>query len=247
MKKWLAALSAFLTVYVFFLVAFIPANFVTNKVKLPDNIQLGNVSGSIWQSKIDTVLIEKTLINQVNINVNWLSTILFNPSIDITFGGSLYQGPEGHFNAKGFMSDLTISDLFVSVDANNLAQQLPLPIPVEAKNTISVTINEFVLGQPVCQQLVGNLQWSNAAITALSEQVPLGTLNAILSCVKGKAVVTLDENNDLGVSFTAQLDKGGAISGNGYLTPHNKLPKAVEQVLPFLGRQDQQGRYRLAF
>lgn len=247
MKKWLAVCSAFLSIYLLFVIAFLPASFVLSKIKLPANIQLGQVSGSIWHSQVDSLLIENTLVNKINVNVNWLSILLFNPSIEVTFGGALYNGPEGHFLASGFLSDLTVTDLQLDIRANEIAQQLPLPIPVEAKNNVSISINEFVLGQPVCQRLSGNVKWNDAMITALSEQVPLGSLKATVSCEKGNGVAVLDENNNLGVTFTAELRAKGAISGSGYLTPDKNLPKAIEQVLPFLGRQDNQGRYRLAF
>lgn len=247
MKKWLAVCSAFLSVYLLFVIAFLPASFVVNKIKLPANVQLGQVSGSIWHSQVESLLIEKTLVKKINVNVNWLSILLFNPSVEVTFGGALYNGPEGRFVASGFLSDLTVTELQLDIRANDIAQQLPIPIPVVAKNNVSITIKEFVLGQPVCQQLSGSVKWDDAIITALSEQVPLGSLKATLSCKKGNSFAQLDENNELGVTFTAEVGAKGAITGSGYLTPHKNLPKAIEQVLPFLGRQDQQGRYRLVF
>ncbi|XQW84798.1 type II secretion system protein N [Thalassotalea piscium] len=247
MKKWLAVGAAFLSVYLIFVIVLLPARYVINKIQLPKNVQIAGISGSIWHSKIDSLLIEKTLINHISIKVNWSSLFLLNPSVEVAFGGALYNGPEGRFNALGFLSDITISDLQLEISANEIAQQLPLPIPMQAKDNVVISVKEFVLGQPVCQQLSGQIQWKNAAIIALSEQVPLGTLKAALSCEKGNAVAVLDDNNDLGVTFSAVLGNNGVISGNGYLTPHNQLPKAIEQVLPFLGRKDNQGRYRLAF
>lgn len=247
MKKWLAVSAAFLSVYVIFLIALLPASFVVNNIKLPKNLQLGPVSGTIWDSKIDSILVEKTVINNVNIHVNWLSIITFSPTVDIEFGGALYSGPEGSLRASGFLADVTVTNLRLDISANEIAQQLPLPIPAQAKNIVSVAIDKFVMGQPVCQQLTGKVQWDNAEIIALSEFVPLGTLSAKLTCENGKGLVVLDENNDLGVTFTAELGANGAISGNGYLTPNKTLPKAIEQVLPFLGRQDREGRYRLMF
>lgn len=247
MKKWLAVGAAFLSVYVIFLIAFLPANFIVNKIQLPKNIQIGNVSGSVWQSEIDSLLVDNLRINNINVQVNWLSLIAFNPTADVEFGGALYRGPEGQLSVSGFLSDLTISNLHLDISANEIAQQLPLPIPAQAKNIVSVVIDNFVIGQPVCQQLSGRLKWDDAEIVALSEQVPLGTLSATLGCEKGKGQAILNENNALGVSFIAELGANGAISGNGYLTPPQSLPKAIKQVLPFLGRQDREGRYRLFF
>ena len=247
MKKWLAVSAAFLAVYLGFVIAFLPASFVFNKIQLPNNIQIGQISGSVWHSKIETLVINKTPVNNIEVTLNWLSIFTLNPSVNITFGGAIYNGPEGELVASGFFADLKITDLKVEVIANDVAQQLPLPIPVQAKNSLLITANKFVLGKPLCQQLLGKVQWRDAAITALSEQVPLGTLSAALTCQKGKVIAKLDEKNDLGVTFTAEIGRNGNASGNGYLTPHSQLPQAIEQVLPFLGRKDKQGRYRLKF
>jgi len=37
------------------------------------------------------------------------------------------------------------------------------------------------------------------------------------------------------------------MSGNGFLKPGAKFPKVLNDVLPFLGKKDNQGRYRLSF
>ena len=247
MKKWLAIFAAFTGVYLCFVIAFLPASFVANKIALPNNIQLGQVSGSIWNSAIDTVVIDGTQINNIKADVNTWSLFTFNPTINVTLGGALYNGPEGRFSVSGLLSSITITELDIAMNANEIAQQLTLPLPMEAKRMIEITAEQFVVGQPICQQLTGNVRWKNAEITAMSEKVALGTLSAALSCNKGKVIATLNEKNNLGVTFVTEIGARGSVTGKGYLTPHAQLPKAIEQVLPFLGRKDRQGRYRLAF
>jgi general secretion pathway protein N len=43
------------------------------------------------------------------------------------------------------------------------------------------------------------------------------------------------------------LDQSGRVSGNGFLKPGAKFPPELINALPFLGRKDNQGRYRLFF
>jgi general secretion pathway protein N len=89
------------------------------------------------------------------------------------------------------------------------------------------------------------LQWRNAGITAFDKKVEFGTLKAKLTCDKGELVVDINPENDLGLSYRAQLKQGGRFSGSGYLTPGTKFPEQLRSALSFLGKPDNQGRYRL--
>ena len=55
----------------------------------------------------------------------------------------------------------------------------------------------------------------------------------------------MDPNNNLGLSYRAQVKQGGRVSGSGYLTPAEKFPEQLKAALNFLGKADSQGRYRL--
>ena len=245
MNKWLP-FSVFIVVYLVSLLATLPASFVVDKLTLPSNISLSKVEGTIWQSHISQVSINDIMINRVNINVSPLSLLVFNPTLSVTFGDALLSGPEGKLNISHLTSDIRVKDLELFVAANEVSKRLPLPIPVSAKNTIALTIEEFQLGQPVCQTMQGEVTWQKAAFKAMDESVDLGSLSAELSCQKGELIATLNENNQLGVTFSAQLGANHQLKGQGYLTPSDNLPTAISQILPFLGRPDSQGRYRLA-
>jgi general secretion pathway protein N len=122
-----------------------------------------------------------------------------------------------------------------------------LPIPMEAHDFIDLSIREFVMGKPICQQLSGTLLWKKAAVTALSEKVKLGRLSADLSCETGALAIAVSPKNDLGLTFTAYVHSMQKASGDGFLKPGNKFPTAMEPLLSFLGKTDNQGRYRLNF
>ena len=246
-KKYLGFSVGFIALYLFFLVSIMPLSFVSQWIELPKNISISKVSGSIWQGKISAVVVDEVAINNIETNFSFFSLLAFSPEIVINFGDPLLKGPEGRVTLSGLFADVTVENLTLSAEANLVAEQLQLPIAVIAHDYIDVEIERFVLGQPVCAELVGNIVWQKAAVTALSEKVTLGKLAADLTCQQGEMVVEIDPKNDLGLSFTASVGQGFRASGDGYLTPTDSMPQAIQQVLPFLGNADNQGRYRLRF
>ena len=247
MKKVLLISSAFFGVYLFFLIVLMPASFVINWLTLPKNITLGQVTGSIWQANISSVEVKQLQVKKVETQLSFFSLLVMNPSIQMKFGDPLIAGPEGQGRVSGLLDQLTIEELSLSVKANTIVEQLQLPVPISAHDFVDLQLDNFTLGEPICSQLVGNILWDKAAVTALDEKVKLGKLSAKLSCEQGDAVLTIDPKNDLGLSFTASIGKGYRSSGSGYLTPNSKMPESIKQVLPFLGKADNQGRYRLKF
>ncbi|NQZ20821.1 MAG: type II secretion system protein N [Colwellia sp.] len=247
MKKWFAYGTVFFSVYLVFLIATLPVSWLVTYVKLPSNMQITELAGTVWESNAEYIEFSGTRINKVSSELSFFSLLMFDPTVSITFGGALMSGPEGKLTASQLFNDIKISELKISLPANNIAEKLSLPIPVEAHNFIDLTISEFVMGQPICQQLSGTLLWKKAAVTALSEKVKLGRLSADLSCEKGALALTVSPKNDLGLTFTTYVHNMKKASGNGFLKPSVKFPAAIRPLLSFLGKADNQGRYRLSF
>jgi len=252
MKKWFVYGAMFVGVYLGFVIATIPANWVMSKVSLPKELVIEKVSGSIWNSVITKMSYQQgnqvpyPIVN-INVSLNVSSLVSLNPSIDITFGDALIKGPEGSFTASGFTTLLTLEDVDILLSANDIAQRLSLPMPIEAHNDITINIPSFVVGKPICESLDGSISWKKASVSALDEKVMLGALKANLGCENGALALTIDPKNDLGLSFTTYVRQNAKASGNGFLTPADKFPEQLKGLLPFLGNKDNQGRYRLSF
>lgn len=245
MKKKFAYAAIFLIVYSIFVVALMPANWVMTQIKLPNNVVVANVEGTIWRTSIGQVMVDNIVVNQVQSSLSVLSLFMLDPKLDITFGDALVNGPEGHLTISGLLADIVIEDAKVNVAANAVVSRFNLPIDVIAHEQLTLNVARFVIGAPVCSTLQGNLQWRNAAATAFEEKVILGDLSAILSCDKGELVAEIAPKNNLGLSFSAQLKQGGRFAGSGYLTPGEKFPSQLNDMLSFLGKPDKKGRYRL--
>jgi general secretion pathway protein N len=247
MKIRLLFIVGFIATYFLFLLVLLPASFISRWIEYPPNITVGNVSGSIWHSHIDKLGINDVILDDLDIELSFFSLLLFNPAIDINFGNDLGQDPKGFATISGGLDTLTIEQLKLTVQAQLVAQQLPLPIAVDAYNTIDMNIDRFVIGKPLCSELSGNIVWRDASVAALDEQVSLGRIATNMSCQQGKIVLVIDPVNNLGVSFTATITENFKTSGRGYLSVVETTPEAVQQILPFLGEPDRQGRYVLGF
>ncbi|NQY63395.1 MAG: type II secretion system protein N [Alteromonadaceae bacterium] len=251
MKKWFAYSAIFFSVYLVFLITSIPLNVVLGFVSLPKNINLQGVTGTVWQAEINQASYDDVVVNKVIVNTGFWSLLTLDPTFKLKFGGSLVDGPEGKLKFSGLLSTLTVEQLEVNVSANDIAQKLPLPIPLSAKGYVDLSMQKLVLAEPAgkafCQQADGDITWPKATISALGETVELGKISAKLSCEQGALAVKVTDKNDLGLSFTAFVNKGGRFSGNGYLQPGQNFPAQLREVLPFIGNADNKGRYRLRF
>jgi len=249
MKKKFAIAAIFLLSYAVFVIATIPSTFVLQQVTLPKNIQLYGVSGTLWHTNIEQLHVEKTQLAHVDAQLSVWSLLTLSPKVEVSFGDPLLAGAEGKFTAVIDSETLTITELTALISANEIAQQLPLPIPASAQGEVNLGISQasINLHTQQCSVVTGEASWHKAGVKALEQQVKLGQFNGKLACEDGSLALHISPKNDLGLTFSAYVSKRGRVSGTGYLKPGNKFPASLNTVLPFLGKQDSQGRYRLSF
>lgn len=247
MKKWFAYGAIFLVIYMVFLLITLPARLIVANIELPKGVDLYGVSGTVWTMKIGQVRIQDTYLVDVNVETQPLSLLTLDPAFDVAFGSAISSEPEGKLTISGLLSQPKLTDVSVNVEADLIAKQMPLPLPIDAHNYVNISLSEYVVGAPVCQVASGRVLWDGARITALDETVRLGQLAANIGCEQGALALEIDPKNDLGLSFTAYVRSSNKVSGNGYLKPGAKFPENMKPILSFLGDTDREGRYRLSF
>ena len=250
MKKQFSIGGIFLISYIVFLIATLPTTLVLNQVKVPKNISVYGVTGTIWNTNIEQLVVDKTTIKKVNTQLSFWSLFTLTPKLAITFGDPFVTGPEGALTLALSQQKAHISDFKIVINANEIAQQLTLPLPMTVQGDVELLLVNAEIDLKKGNQCIavkGNAQWTKAGVVALEQQVKLGDLQADIDCEKGALSLNISPTNDLGLTFKATMNQGGKISGNGFLKPGAKFPKALNDVLPFLGTKDSQGRYRLYF
>ena len=251
MKKWFAIVAIFLSSYIAFLLASMPLALVVNNIKLPRNIEIQGVSGTVWQGEIASVVSNNNSIEQIKTKVSFWSLFSLAPSIEVNFGDAMLAGPEGKFTLKVSAEQLALSDVEVFIAAKDIIKQLTLPIPVTAQGNIELYLSSLVLttGDKLsCSQAQGELTWLRAGVVALEQNIKLGKFTVAISCKEGDLLAKLSPKNNLGLSFDGVLAlPTQRPSGQGYLQPDAKFPPQLKSALTFLGRADNQGRYQLRF
>ena len=249
MKKKFANVVIFLITYLGFLIATLPAKIVVNQIPLPRNISLSGITGTVWTTNIAQVFVDDVVINKARVELNFWSLFTLTPSLAIQFGDSFLAGPEGKLDISLSQNKVEIGDLTVLVKANEIAQQLTLPLPMTAKGNVELSISHAAFdlaNKNQCIATVGEVTWSKAGVIALEHNIKLGAFDGKISCEKGALALLLSPDNNLGLTVNAYV-LNGRISGNGFLKPGAKFPVELNNTLPFLGRKDNQGRYRLSF
>lgn len=247
MKKWFASAAIFLLVYLVFLMATLPARLIVANVELPKGVELYGISGTVWSMNIEQVHVQDIRLVDVNVKTQVFSLLTLDPALNVVFGNAISSDPEGSLTVSGLMAQLTLSDVSVNVEADLIASQLALPLPIDAHNYINLSLTEFVVGAPVCHIANGRILWDKARVTALDESVKLGKLAAKVACEQGALAIEIEPKNDLGLTFVAYVRSSKKVSGNGYLKPGAKFPEEMKPILSFLGETDREGRYRLSF
>jgi general secretion pathway protein N len=251
MKKWFAIKAIFLSSYVVFLVTTMPLAFLINNIELPNGIHIDSASGSIWQGEIKKISVNNNQVQQIKTELSFWSLLSLSPTVYVIFGDATSAGAEGEFTLTVSSNKLLLNNVELFVSANDIAKQLPLPIPVTAQGTIELSFTELIIDRSeklVCQQAQGQISWIRSGVVALESNIRLGKIDANLDCEKGDLRAKVSPKNSLGLSFNARLSLANQkASGQGYLKPGPKFPAQLQSALPFLGRPDNQGRYQLRF
>ncbi|WP_448549583.1 type II secretion system protein N [Thalassotalea fusca] len=247
MKKWIAFAALFIGAYLLFVIQQLPISYVLSSLPLPKNVSLGSATGNVWQFELSHVQVDDIRVNQVNVNLREASLLTLDPTFDVKFGSPMAFGPEGTATISGVASALVVEHANVMLPANDIAQQLPLLVPVDAKSDVTLQVTRFEIGTPICKVLDGRVEWRAAAVEAMEQMIELGDLAAKLVCEKGEIVATISPNNQLGLTFEAVVSENFRVHGDGHIQPTADTPEAIKQSLPFLGKPDNQGRYRLRF
>jgi len=254
MKNKFTIVSIFLISYLGFLIATLPATLparlLLNQFEIPKNLGVSGVTGSVWNTHVDQITIGKMSIQKVNIQLDFWSLFTLKPTLSITFGDPFIAGPEGKLELTLSQKTAQISDFNLLIKANEIAQQFTLPLPVSAQGNVEINVVNADINlqkEYQCTVVKGVAAWSKAGVIALEQRIKLGNFTADIDCENGALALIVNPKNNLGLTFSAYVNQGGKVSGKGFLKPSAKFPHVLNNALPFLGRKDSQGRYRLFF
>ncbi len=234
--------------YLLFLLLLAPAAWWLKLLTLPPQIQLGPVSGTLWQGQVQALSLNGYVVPQLNWRLHpWaLLSGKIAVSLDI---GQIRQTTLPYAKAQlayGFAGlELTESQLRLPVEPIVPLLKLPLPFEVAASGSMLLNIQNFSMGQPWCEQLAGKASWLDAKFKAPSGWIDLKALDASLQCEQGQLQLVTDPANPLALNVTALIGEQGKYQLSGTMKPDASLPKEVHQAMQFVSRPDAEGRFTL--
>lgn len=241
-------IPAAIGLYFVFLVILAPAAWWLKLVPLPSQVQLGPVSGTLWQGQVQAISLNGYVLPAVNWQLKpWaLLTGKLALSLDI---GQIRQTTQPYAKAQlayGFSGlELESSQLRLPVEPVVPLLKLRLPFQVAASGTMLLNIQHFSMGQPWCEQLAGKASWLDARFQAPSGWIDLKAIDADLSCQQGQLQLVTESGNPLALNVTALIGEQGKYQLNGTMKPDTSMPKEVHQAMQFVSRPDAEGRFTL--
>lgn len=234
--------------YLLFALVLTPASWWLKLVSVPPELQLGKVSGTLWQGDIAAVRYQQLQLNEVSWNFKPLA--LFSGKLQFAVNSGSLQDPAMPYVSAlasyGF-GGVAVSDALVKLPVAQLVPLLPLPLPVAASGELVLDVVQFNQGQPRCTVLAGNSSWQNARLqTPTGSWLELQSLFGQLRCDNGTVVLETDGANILGLQVKAVVNAEQVLV-NGTLKPDASMPQEVHQAMQFLGKPDAQGRYPIRF
>ena len=250
MSNWLKWLLLGLAAYLVFLLASFPATHVIGRLTLPQQIQISDVSGTIWNGQANSVRYDGLPINDVKWQLSFLPLLWGQLDLDLR-AGNVRDTASISVNGPVSLSiadpnKLETQNLTVFVPADLVVNHLPLPFPVQAKGRIKVDIHQLTFNQQ-CETLTGKGQWLKAEVPGSRGPIQLGNFEATLGCQEGATLLTISEPNLFGLSAVLRIPADFDFTIDGQFKPDASLPRDVHTAAKFFGEPNAQGYYTINF
>lgn len=245
MKLKLSWIFGAIVAFIVFAIAYMPASQVLGRVSLPKNVAMSEVSGTLFNGKAQTVVINGLPINNVKWQLNALYLLIGQVNLDVKAGNIrdkndiAFEGPI----STGIFSQSTVSttDFTLYLPVDRVIAQVQLPLPVNAGGRFKVKLDEMTFG-PTCKTLSGTGDWLNATVAGTRGPIDFGTYSAKLRCEGDDIGITVSEPNLLSLSIDAVVAPAtNKVRVSGKFKPDQSLPDEVHQASRLFGAPDNNG------
>ena len=228
--------------YLFFLLINIPANLVLSTFKLPNNISLSSITGTIWSGKVNRFKYSGIDLGSMSWELHPLSLIIGNLSADISIiNNKQYINTEISLSSSG---KLDLEETRFRIDLSSL-QPLTYGMPFSYSGNASGYFPTSFFHK---NQFIGiNGKLSLSAIEMITPQRQLfGDFVVEFQAEKEGASSgkIKDVAGELSVNGKLMMKKNGQLNVSAKLSARKK-DSPLEKVLSFLGSKDASGRVQL--
>lgn len=252
MKK-LAIILALLFGLLAALVVTAPAR-VVHLLPLPNGIALYGVQGSLWQGETGQISLElpdsqqPLRLHSVSWDVNPWLLLTGQLKIDLELPPSSINGERniasGYLTLQAGRGGVVIRDADLAGDIEQTVATFNIPAPLTIAGRWQTQVDHFAPagGQDICRTMAANAEGRDIAIQVNRAWHELGDYQTVLSCDAGFMVANMDGANMMGLVLDARFNRRQAQLA-GSLNPNNQVPEAITELLVFVGKKDNTGKY----
>lgn len=221
------------------LVVTVPARFALQFVPLPPAVQIGGVEGTLWRGEADTVLVDGTMLRNLNWQVQPLSLLTGRVVADIELGEHVDNLLIGSGRVRASRNELEVANLQLEARLVDLAAFAPQPSPFPLRGDVVLNMTTFVLGQPLCAQANGQVELVGGAMQVGQAWENLGALEATIGCDSGYLTAELVEPNTVGLRASMRASMNSA-EGEFQILQSAEAPRSIRNLVSVLPQQARQ-------
>lgn len=218
------------------LIVTVPARFVLQFVPLPAQVQIGGVEGTLWRGQADTLLVDGTMLRNMQWQVRPLSLLAGQVVADIELGEHVDNLLIGGGRVRASRDVMEVSDVRVEARLVDLAAYAPEPSPFPLRGDVILELTSFVLGQPLCNQANGQVELVGGAMQVGQNWENLGALEATIGCDGGYLTAALVEPNAVGLSASMRATMNSA-EGEFQIQESADAPRSIRNLVSVLPEQ----------
>lgn len=247
MLKKLKIAFVLVLIYMVFMLALLPARFVTSHLEqknlMPPQVALGTVTGTVWQGNLSSLTYQGVVLDNVKWELSPLS--IFTGTISVGFKAGK---PRSAIRASGQLAfnneGLAAHNLSIKTSLAPLLQSYPLPYGLTSTGRVNLNIATYQQDQPWCKTLDGVIKADDLLIKSAFGQLAVANVSAKLSCPNGVLTATMQpSSNSLGIDGDIQLNKARQYNLNARVLPPADASQDYLNVLKFSGSPNSQGQY----
>ncbi|RUO18261.1 type II secretion system protein N [Aliidiomarina haloalkalitolerans] len=231
----------FLLVYVVTIVVVFPARLAVSFVTLPQGVSLNNVEGSIWRGSVAQVVTPDLTVHNISWQVRPWHVFTLNGVVDLQVARHENNPLAGNARVIASPGSVQVIDARFAGDLSELLDLSPVSSPIALRGPVILQVNDYVLGEPVCDILDGEVQAFDLQGEFNRRWQPLGDYTVRVGCSEGRLLVQMPRDNLLGLSVDGTIAPQGVDLRIG-IAPRAGAPEGLTELLAWLGNPDAEGR-----
>ncbi|MGX9417953.1 type II secretion system protein N [Vibrio sp. RC27] len=245
MKTKLLVFICLLIVGLLSAVVHMPATTLIHWARLPTNVTLHGVSGTLLHGQVDRMTVNSIDLGKVRWQAKPSSLLLGQLGADVRFGEQSTTQIRGKGLIGLSLSTLHLKQFSVLLPVSELSPYISPEIPVEIAGNLSLFLDEYQHdGSGFCRELIGEANWQNTHLSIMSTPLLLGGVSAELSCDQNQLIAQpKQESEQVSSEFNVRLTAPNQYSVSGWLHPNTEFPLEFMPQLTWLIEPDENNRY----